>query len=76
MVEDQILDNAANLHSSPKEDVAERMEKITKEAELERQKLMKAMKSKSAPKKATKQELPINFKVAISRRNRTSNLRY
>ncbi|XP_020612744.1 uncharacterized protein LOC110051107 [Orbicella faveolata] len=55
MVEDQILDNAANLHSSPMQDVAERMEKIRKEEELERKKLIKAMKSKSAPKKVTKQ---------------------
>ena len=55
MVEDQILDNAANLHSSPMQDVAERMEKIRKEEELERMKLTKAMKSNSAPKRVTKQ---------------------
>ena len=55
MVEDQILDNAANLHSSPMQDVAERMEKIRREEELERKKLIKATKSKSARKKATKQ---------------------
>ena len=55
MVEDQILDNAANLHSSPMQDVAERMEKIRREEELERKKLIKAMKSKSTRKKATKQ---------------------
>ena len=54
MVEDQILDNAANLHSSPMQDVAERMEKIRKEEDLERKKLIKAMKSKSARKKVTK----------------------
>jgi len=55
MVEDQILDNAANLHSSPMQDVAERMEKIRKEEKSERKKLVKAMKSKSAPRKVTKQ---------------------
>ncbi|XP_078375809.1 uncharacterized protein LOC144659256, partial [Oculina patagonica] len=54
MVEDQILDNTGNLHSSPMEDVAERMEEIRKETELERQKLIKAMKSKSTSKKVTK----------------------
>ena len=54
MVEDQILDNAANLHSSPIQDVAERMEEIRKETELEKQKLMKAMKSKPPPKKVSK----------------------
>ena len=54
MVEDQIFDNAANLHSSPMQDVAERMEKIRKEEDLERKKLIKAMKSKSARKKVTK----------------------
>lgn len=55
MVEDKILDNAANLHSSPMQDVAERMEKIRKEEELERKKLIKAIKSKSTQKKVTKQ---------------------
>lgn len=55
MVEDQILDNAANLHSSPMQDVAERMEKIRKEEELERKILIKALKSKSTRKKVTKQ---------------------
>ncbi|KAJ7371361.1 hypothetical protein OS493_026477 [Desmophyllum pertusum] len=54
-VEDQILDNSANLHSSPIQDIAERMEAIRTEEELERQKLMKAMKSKTTPKKVTKQ---------------------
>lgn len=54
-VEDQILDNSANLHSSPIEDVAHKMEEIREETELERQKLMKAMKLKSAKKKVQKQ---------------------
>lgn len=55
MVEDQILDNAANLRSSPVQDVAERMDKIRKEEELDREKLIKAVKSKSAQTKVTKQ---------------------
>lgn len=54
-VEDQILDNSANLHSSPSEDVADKMEEIRKETELERQKLMEAMKLNSADKKVKKQ---------------------
>lgn len=54
-VEDQILDNSANLHSSPIEDVAHKMEEIREETELERQKLMEAMKLKSAKKKVQKQ---------------------
>ena len=44
-VEDQILDNTANLHSSPSEDVTEKMEEIRKEEDLERLKLLKAMKA-------------------------------
>lgn len=62
MVEDQILDNAANLHSSPMQDVAERMEKIRKEEELERKKLIKAIKSKSTRKKVTKHSYQSNSK--------------
>lgn len=54
-MEDQILDNSANLHSSPSEDVADKMEEIRKETELERQKLMEAMKLNSADKKGKKQ---------------------
>lgn len=54
-MEDQILDNSANSHSSPIEDVAHKMEEIREETELERQKLMEAMKLKSAKKKVQKQ---------------------
>lgn len=56
-VEDQILDNGANLHSSPNADVAEKMEEMRMEEELERMKLLKAMramKSKAALKKTPK----------------------
>ena len=49
-VEDQIVDNNANLHSSPLQDVAENMAEIRREDELEKLKLMKAMKEmKSKP---------------------------
>lgn len=49
-VEDQIVDNNANLHSSPIQDVTERMTEIRREEELEKLKLMKAMKEmKSKP---------------------------
>lgn len=49
-VEDQIVDNNANLHSSPLQDVAENMAEIRLEEELEKLKLMKAMKEmKSKP---------------------------
>lgn len=56
-IEDQILDNQANLHSSPSQDVAEMMAQIRNEEELERLKLikaMRAMKSKAALKKPPK----------------------
>lgn len=49
-VEDQIVDNNANLHSSPLRDVAENMAEIRREEELEKLNLMKAMKDmKSKP---------------------------
>ena len=49
------MDNSANLHSSPIEDVAEKMEEIRKETEHERQELKEAMKLKSVTKKVKKQ---------------------
>lgn len=54
------MDNEANLHSSPNADVAEKLAEMSQEEELERMKLIKAMKtmkSKSMFKKPPKQRI-------------------